>query len=147
MLGAQGPAHYALKEIPLEGPESEEDAETQREVKLLSQIQHPNIVRYIDSFTDKAMANKDKSLYIVMELVDGSSVAELIASHTEKKQRISERVIREFFVSISHALYYIHKKKNITHRDLKPANILLGSSGNAKVADFGLSKMFEPNAR
>jgi serine/threonine protein kinase len=58
-----------------------------------------------------------------MELVDGSSIAELIASHTEKKQRISERVIREILLSISHALYYIHKKKNITHRDLTPSNV------------------------
>lgn len=40
---------------------------------------------------------------------------------------IAEKQIREIMLQICHALYYIHKKKNITHRDLTPANILLSS--------------------
>jgi hypothetical protein len=148
--GVQGPAHYALKEIPLEGQAMEDDVQTHREVALLQQMQHPNIVRYVDSFTDKAMANgKDLSLFIVMELVDGSSIAELISSHSEKKERISERVVRELVLSISHALYYIHRKKNITHRDLTPSNVLLASDPDpltgqtrqkAILVDFGLAR-------
>jgi NIMA (never in mitosis gene a)-related kinase len=156
MAGAgavHAPAHYALKEIHLEGPECEDDEKTHREVKLLSQMQHPNIVRYIDSFTDKAVASSSqRSLYIVMELVDGASIAQLISSQTEKKESISERVVRELLLSISHALYYIHKKKCITHRDLTPSNVLLSSdpcplTGQTRqktvLVDFGLARQRE----
>jgi hypothetical protein len=59
--------------------------------------------------------------------VEGSNVMEVVTSHAEKGVRIPERRIREWLVQICHALYYIHKKKNITHRDLTPNNILLAT--------------------
>jgi len=64
-------------------------------------------------------------------------------------ERISERDIREMMLSISHALYYIHKKKMITHRDLTPSNVLLTSDKDALtgvtrqkpvLVDFGLAR-------
>ena len=86
---------------------------------------------------------------LCLQLIDGSSIAELISSHTEKQTRISERVVRELMLTISHALYYIHKKKNITHRDLTPSNIVLTSDHDplsaqtrqkAILVDFGLAR-------
>lgn len=62
-----------------------------------------------------------------MELVEGSSLMELITSHIEKSQRIPERAVRQLLIPLCHALYYIHKKKNIAHRDMKPQNILINT--------------------
>jgi NIMA (never in mitosis gene a)-related kinase len=147
---------YALKEIPLREfgtlmtGSSADDAETHREVSLLQQIDHPNIVRYVESFTERDRDNGGCScLYIVMELVEGTSLLELINSHAEKKQLIPERKIREIVVQILHALYYIHKKKSITHRDLTPSNILLRTEADVLtketvlrpvLVDFGLAR-------
>ena len=99
--------HYALKEIPLREPggflaaaaaAGGEDAETHREVSLLQQMDHPNIVRYIESFTERDRESGCACLYIVMELVEGTSLLELINSHAEKKQRIPEAKIRDIAV-------------------------------------------------
>ena len=148
---------YALKEIPLRemgglmaaAGGSADDAETHREVSLLQQMDHPNIVRYVESFTERDPENGCPCLYIVMELVEGTSLLELINSHAEKKQLIAERKIREIAVQVLHALYYIHKKKNITHRDLTPSNILLRTEEDVLtkeavfrpvLVDFGLAR-------
>jgi serine/threonine protein kinase len=85
-------------------------------------------VRYVDSFTGPSTGGgRGQSLYIVMELVEGSSLMELINSHIEKNQRIPEKRVRQLLVPLCHALYYIHKKKKITHRDMKPQNILINT--------------------
>ena len=148
---------YALKEIPLREPGglmaaaggSADDAETHREVSLLQQMDHPNIVRYVESFTERDREAGCPCLYIVMELVEGTSLLELINSHAEKKQLIPERKIREIAVQVLHALYYMHKKKGITHRDLTPSNILLRTEEDVMtkeavlrpvLVDFGLAR-------
>ena len=93
-----------------------------------NQAEHPNIVRYVDSFTGPSTGSgRGQSLYIVMELVEGSTLMELINSHIEKNQRIPEKRVRQLLVPLCHALYYIHKKKKITHRDMKPQNILINT--------------------
>ncbi|EKX44952.1 hypothetical protein GUITHDRAFT_139244 [Guillardia theta CCMP2712] len=112
--GADGPVYYALKEIPIDA-DVQLEKDTHREVSLLQQMSHPNIVKYVDSFTDRSISGSDRGLYIVMELVEGSSLMELINSHSGKNQRIPERNIRDLLIQICHGLYYIHKKKNITH--------------------------------
>ena len=54
---------------------------------------------------------------------------------------LSEKDVRKFAQQIVEAVAYLHRKK-IMHCDLKPQNILIDSSGNAKIADFGSAQIF-----
>ena len=63
-----------------------------KEVSILKELSHPNIIRYFSSFADKA------NVYIVMELLDGYSLADYILSQSEKKHRVKEAVIWQVFI-------------------------------------------------
>jgi serine/threonine protein kinase len=90
---------------------------------------HPNLVKVLDN------GKQDQLPYLVMEFIDGPSLAEHLVNH----QRLSEHGALAIVVPIADALAYLHAK-HILHRDVKPANILLTSAGEAKLADLGLVK-------
>ena len=92
-----------------------------KEVSILKDLEHPNIVRYYTSFVEKDY------IYIVMELLDGSSLADLIISQSEKKIPIKEDVIWKILIQMVAALRYLHTIKHIVHRDIAPSNILIDS--------------------
>ena len=135
VLNKKDNKYYALKEI------SEFDENTKNEVKILSSINHDNIVNYYNSFIqkDNSFSQKEK-LYIVMEYCEKGDLRKLINSHKEKKQKIKENEIIK--ISICEGLKEIHKR-NIIHRDLKPENIYLNKDLKIKIGDFGISKQFE----
>lgn len=101
------------------------------EAKAMAKLNHPGIVSVYD-FGEAPGG----LLYIVMEYVDGTDVAKMIASkgrlHTEHAMAITAHVCD--------ALAYAHER-GIIHRDIKPANIMVGYDGEVKVADFGLAKV------
>ncbi|MFN0076133.1 MAG: family 16 glycoside hydrolase [Prosthecobacter sp.] len=101
------------------------------EAKAMAKLNHPGIVSVYDFGTTPAGL-----LYIVMEYVDGTDVARMIAKsgrlHTEHAMAITAHVCD--------ALAYAHER-GIIHRDIKPANIMVGYDGEVKVADFGLAKV------
>ena len=101
------------------------------EARALAKLKHPSIVGVYDFGTAA-----DGLLYIVMEFIDGTDVARMIAQkgrlHTDHAMAITAHVCD--------ALAYAHER-GIIHRDIKPANIMVGYDGNVKVADFGLAKM------
>ncbi|CAD8070034.1 unnamed protein product [Paramecium sonneborni] len=101
-----------------------------REVEILEQLQHPNLVKYIASYE-----TFDK-LYIIMDYVEGSNLTELC------KQNLSEDTIKSIIKQLLIVLTYIHNK-DITHRDIKPDNILVGLDGRVRLIDFGLSQQSE----
>ena len=107
----------------------------EREARVLARLNHPNIVavhRY--GRTDDGLA------YIVMEYVEGSDLAQLIASG-----RIPEAQALPLVEQICAALAYAHTA-GCVHRDIKPGNILLDRAGRVKVADFGLAKLLDDTA-
>ncbi len=105
-----------------------------REVAILKDLDHPNIIKYYTSFSE------GQYIYIVMELLDGASLADFILSQSEKKQKVKEEVVWSILSQLTAALRYLHCEKRVMHRDLAPSNILIDGEFNIKLADFGLAK-------
>ncbi|MCO5590646.1 hypothetical protein L7F22_044619 [Adiantum nelumboides] len=103
--------------------------ELEEEVKLLQNLSHPNIVRYLGT------AREDDALNIFLEFVPGGSIASLLG----KFGSFPEPVIRMYVRQLLRGLEYLHRN-GIMHRDIKGANILVDNKGRIKLADFGASK-------
>lgn len=101
----------------------------ERESMVIARLNHPNIVHVIDRGVSGGR------YYFVMELVDGTSLREVIDS-----QQIPMKIKLEMIIQVCKALDYAHKN-GVIHRDIKPANILIDRHGNARVADFGIAQI------
>lgn len=100
-----------------------------REAQAAANLSHPNIVPVFDWGEDEG------TYFIVMELVDGASLAEqLRGGGTVQPQRAAT-----IAASVAAALGYAHRN-GVVHRDVKPGNILLTSDGQVKVTDFGIAQ-------
>jgi serine/threonine protein kinase len=111
----------------------------QLEGQLLAKLNHPRIVKVIDSGVD---AESGKP-YFVMDLIlspDGTvkSLADV------QSGEVDEKVIGRWYDDIREGLAYIHGK-GVVHRDLKLQNILIGPDGHAVITDFGISRIFNPD--
>jgi serine/threonine-protein kinase len=113
-----------------------EIARLRREAQVQVSIEHPNVVRTLD--LDQM---PDGSIYVVMELLRGVSLAERLRKHGPLPQEFATQV----FVQVCRALAATHRL-GVVHRDLKPGNIFLGDDGSVKVLDFGMSKFAEAEA-
>ena len=101
----------------------------EREASAVAALKHPNIV------TIHAIEESEGVHFIVMELVEGKSLADIIASGP-----LSLDQFLEIAVPLSDAVASAHAK-GIIHRDLKPGNVLIDADGRVKVLDFGLAKL------
>ncbi|MCY9549842.1 serine/threonine protein kinase [Lysinibacillus xylanilyticus] len=97
------------------------------EALIMRQINHRNIVKYIDHF------DENESIYIVMEYYEGTLLDQYL-----KDFPINDRdhLYTSIFLPLIGALSYLHKK-GILHRDIKPSNIMIDSEGNPCLLDFG----------
>ncbi|KAL4556327.1 hypothetical protein LXL04_038975 [Taraxacum kok-saghyz] len=103
--------------------------ELEEEVKLLKNLSHSNIVRYLGT------VREEETLNILLEFVPGGSISSLLG----KFGPFPEAVIRMYTKQLLLGLDYLHKN-GIMHRDIKGANILVDNKGCIKLADFGASK-------
>ncbi|TKR97014.1 hypothetical protein L596_010943 [Steinernema carpocapsae] len=120
-----------IKEIRIHELSSSERTLALNEVTLLSQLDHPNIISYFDSFEE------DGVLMIEMEYAEGGTLAHLLA---RRETFIEEDEIMRLFEQITNAVAYLHDN-SVLHRDLKTANIFLTRYNDVKVGDFGISKI------
>jgi serine/threonine-protein kinase len=110
--------------------DASEIARLRREAQVQVTIEHPNVVRTLD--LDQM---PDGSLYVVMELLRGISLADKLA----RVGLIAPGFAIPIFLQVCRALSAAHER-GIVHRDLKPGNVFLCDDGMAKVLDFGMSK-------
>ncbi|KAL3267878.1 hypothetical protein HHI36_007019 [Cryptolaemus montrouzieri] len=123
----------AIKTIKKSKIESEADlVRIRREIQIMSSVQHPNIIHIYEVFE-----NREK-MVLVMEYAAGGELYDYLS----ERKVLTEDEARRIFRQIATACYYCHKHK-ICHRDLKLENILLDENNNAKIADFGLSNVFD----
>jgi len=109
-------------------------AHIKSEKTILSQIDHPFIVRLICSFQN------EKYIYMLFEFVSGGE----LFGRLRKEGRFSEDVTLFYATEIFLAIRYLHLK-NVVYRDLKPENLLINNAGHVKLADFGFAKHLENN--
>ena len=123
----------ALKVINCESNEDLEDVVG--EMKTLSKLSHPNIVKLIETRCLQKESFKAE-LYLVFEYCSGGTLNRRLCCGSSNKS-----VNLKWMCQMASAISYLHSN-NLVHRDLKPDNILLSSSDDIKVADFGLSRNF-----
>jgi serine/threonine-protein kinase len=124
-------ARSVAVKVPLPHLASQETASRRfhREALAAARLSHPNVVAVYDAGTDG-----DRE-FIVMELVDGISLRELMAT----RGRVSVGETVSIGTQVASALDFAHAA-GLVHRDVKPGNILLTADGRAKVTDFGIAK-------
>ena len=124
---------FAIKTLKKEGISPYQFNLLKREVDILSNMDHPNIVKYFGIFED------DLFIHIVMEYLKGQDLSKIIS--LKNYNDFSENQMGIIIQQLLKALSFIHSKK-IIHRDIKPENILFSDKKNLytlKLIDFGLA--------
>ena len=131
----------ALKFLP---PELARDARSmqrlQREARAASSLNHPNIC------TIHGLEEDDVQAFIVMELLEGTTLREVIAHETRNQGRDADESTLPVSTLVDIALQTVDgleaaHREGIIHRDIKPANLFITTSGRLKILDFGLAKL------
>jgi len=118
----------ALKFISKNNRSKKEIESLKRELSIMEDLKHPNIICMFDSF------ETEDEVVVVMEQAEGELFQVL-----EDDQNLDESMIRNIAAQLVSALYYLHSNR-ILHRDMKPQNILIGKGGVIKLCDFGFAR-------
>jgi calcium-dependent protein kinase len=130
---------YAIKSISKKDLSPEDLPKLLREVEILSNLDHPNIIKLAETYEDKYY------LHIVTALCTGKEMF----SRLLEKGKITEKMVAAMIFKVMSAVLYLHDNK-ITHRDIKPENILFESmddDAEIKLIDFGLSRKYNSNEK
>ena len=120
----------ALKVLPVTLSSNKERLERfEQEARSASALNHPNIVTIYE------FGQVDNTFYIAMELVEGKTLRELLASGP-----IPSRTVVQIAAHLAEGLAKAHEA-GIVHRDLKPENLMISHDGFVKILDFGLAKL------
>lgn len=122
----------ALKKIRLEAEDEGIPSTAIREISLLKQLQHPNIVRLYD------VVHTEKKLTLVFEFLDQDLKRFMDACGDQGLEMFT---VKSFLYQLLQGISYCHQHR-VLHRDLKPQNLLINMEGELKLADFGLARAF-----
>ena len=118
----------AVKQMSIHDMKQDEVDEIMSEITLLRNLDHPNIVQYIDN------VKQDGYLHIVLEYMENGSLSQIV----KKFGVFSEAVAMAYIKQVLDGLAYLHAQ-GVIHRDIKGANILTTKDGLVKLADFGVA--------
>merc|ERR1711953_1572762 len=123
----------AMKKIRLESEEEGVPSTAIREVSLLKELQHPNIVSLKDVIMQEAR------LYLIFEFLtmDLKKYLDTVSA----KDMVDKNLVKSYTYQILQAMLFCHQRR-VLHRDLKPQNLLIDANGAIKLADFGLARAF-----
>jgi len=107
-------------------------ARFQRECEVMSQLDHPNIVKVFGTGQEGALP------YLVLEYVEGPTLQELIDERGRFSWKSATRAVKQIALALASA-----HEQGVIHRDIKPSNILVARGGILKVFDFGLAKTMD----
>ncbi|KAK9820835.1 hypothetical protein WJX81_001306 [Elliptochloris bilobata] len=111
--------------------EKEKRHQMMNDVKALCEVDDAGLVRFVGAYH----APENGQIALVLEYMDGGSLGDVL----EKKKSVPENILSAVTGQVLQGLSYLHRCKHTVHRDIKPANILINLSGDAKIADFGIS--------
>ena len=111
-------------------------ARMEAEGRTLAALNHPGLVAVYDAGTARTSVG-DEARYLVMELIDGPSLA--VAAHDGS---LAPTDITRLGADLGDALAHVHGQ-GIVHRDIKPANVLIDRTGRAKITDFGIARLID----
>lgn len=123
----------ALKKIRLESEDEGIPSTAIREISLLKELQHPNVVGLQD------VLMQENRLYLVFEFLSMDLKKYLDTIPAGKFMEKS--LVQSYLYQITQAILFCHQRR-VIHRDLKPQNLLIDQKGVIKVADFGLARAF-----
>jgi len=131
----------ALKKVRLENEKEGFPITAVREIKILRQLKHKNIIKLREIVTDKQEAvdfRKDKgSFYLVFDFMEHDLMGLLDSGLVKFTEGLNASIMRQ----IMEGLAYCHER-NFLHRDIKCSNILMNNRGQVKLADFGLARLY-----
>ncbi|KAI9004149.1 kinase-like domain-containing protein [Gaertneriomyces semiglobifer] len=121
----------ALKKIRLETDDEGFPSTALREISLLKEMKHPNIVHLHD------IVHNDEKLYLIFEFLD----LDLKKYMDQIQGKLSPALVKSYMYQLMRGIYHCHCRR-VLHRDLKPQNLLIDQQGMLKLADFGLARAF-----
>ena len=119
----------AVKVLRSHTTDDADRARFREEAQMLAALDHPNLVTVLDAGVS------DEVAYLVMDLIDGKSLAPFC-----RGRGIAGRRVARIGADLAGVLGYVHAR-GIEHRDVKPSNILLGRDGIVRLADFGIARL------
>jgi serine/threonine protein kinase len=151
----------AIKEIwPAPGISAESLAQAReqflREASTLARLDHPNLPKVSDYFTQVPGHDDDPDAdqvpppttgrdYLVMDYVPGQDLQQLVQQARREGRFLDEREVLRWMAQLCDALAYLHgQDPPVLHRDIKPGNVKLTPEGRIKLVDFGLVKPLDP---